>query len=137
MTLETMIQGDRSVASRPCRPIEAPAAELRARALRVAAVAMQHADDVDRHARHPAEAMDSLREERLLSALVPAELGGDGAELGEVAEVCYILGQACASTAMIYAMHQVKIACLVRHAGGNVWQESLQRKIAEDRKSVV
>jgi acyl-CoA dehydrogenase len=32
---------------------------------------------------------------------------------------------------MIYAMHQVKIACLVRHAGGNAWQEDLQRKIAE------
>ena len=34
---------------------------------------------------------------------------------------------------MIYAMHQTKIACLVRHSGGNAWQEDLQRRIAEQQ----
>ena len=80
-------------AARFCRAVDAPAEGLRARALRVAAVASQHADDVDRDARHPVEAMNSARAERLLSALVPIELGGEGAELSEVAEVCYILGK--------------------------------------------
>ena len=50
--------------------------------------------------------------------LVPAELGGEGARAADVADVCAILGRACASTAMIFAMHQVKLACLARHARG-------------------
>ena len=44
-----------------------------------------------------------------------AELGGLGATIGEVAASCEALGRACASTAMIYAMHQIEVACLVRH----------------------
>ncbi len=39
-------------------------------------------------------------------------------------EVCYTLGRACASTAMIFAMHQTKVACLVRHGRGNPWHRS-------------
>ena len=31
------------------------------------------------------------------------------------ARVCEALGRSCASTAMIYAMHQIEVACLVRH----------------------
>jgi len=103
------------------------------RAQRVAAVAKQHADDVDRRGRHPAEAIDSARTERLLSALAPVELGGDGAPLGDVAEVCYILGQACASTAMIFAMHQVKVACVVRHGLGNAWQRRFLERLSADQ----
>ena len=63
-----------------------------------------------------AEAMAALREERMLGAFVPRELGGLGATIGEVAASCEALGRSCASTAMIYAMHQIEVACLVRHA---------------------
>jgi acyl-CoA dehydrogenase len=35
--------------------------------------------------------------------------------IGDVAAVTTALGQHCASTAMIYAMHQIQVACLVRH----------------------
>ena len=49
------------------------------------------------------------------SHFVPPELGGEGASLGALADICYSLGQACASTGLIYAMHQVKMGCLVRH----------------------
>ena len=122
MALDSITHDDRSASTKPCSPVDAPVLDLRARARRVAAVAAQHAIDVDRDARYPAEAIDAAREERLLSALVPADLGGDGAEISEVAEVCYILGQACASTAMIYAMHQVKVACVVRHGIRDPWQ---------------
>src|ERR1700678_1196738 len=34
---------------------------------------------------------------------------------------------------MSYAMHQTTVACLVRHSGGNAWQEGLQRRIAEEQ----
>ena len=39
----------------------------------------------------------------------------------EVAEVCQLLAGSCASTAMVYAMHQIQIACLVRHAGDSAF----------------
>jgi acyl-CoA dehydrogenase len=79
-------------------------------------VAGPAAEAVDHDARFPHEAFAALREERLLGALVPAELGGRGASIGEIAAVCEVLGRSCASTAMIFAMHQIEVACLVRHA---------------------
>src|SRR5262249_8910188 len=78
-------------------------------------VARPAADAVDRDARFPHEAIAALRDERMLGAFVPRALGGLGATVGEIAAVCETLGRACASTAMIYAMHQIEIACLVRH----------------------
>ena len=104
---------------------------LRARAAAAAEIAARFADEVDRDGRFPKEAFDAIREQKLLGVLIPAALGGEDASVADVVDVCYILGRACASTALIYAMHQVKVGCLVRHAGGNVWQEGLQRRIAE------
>lgn len=109
------------------------AGSLRARALAAAEVAAAFADQVDREARFPKEAFDALRAHRLLGIMVPAALGGEEASAADVVDVCYILGRACSSTALIYAMHQVKIACLVRHSGGNAWQEKLQRRIVEQQ----
>ena len=74
-----------------------------------------YAAEVDAEARFPVEAFAALREARLLSAMVPREFGGLGASYEEIAEACEILGQYCASTAMVYAMHQIQVACLVRH----------------------
>ena len=101
------------------------------RAETVAEIAERFADEVDRNARFPAEAFAAIREQKLLGMLIPTELGGEGARAADVADVCVMLGRACSATAMIFAMHQVKIACLVRHAKGNPWQLDLQRRIAE------
>src|SRR5438067_13617400 len=87
------------------------------RAQRVAQVAAQHAVEVDSAARFPHEAAAALKAERLLGILVPKSLGGEGLALGDVADICFLLGQSCSSTAMIYAMHQVKIGCIMRHMG--------------------
>ena len=78
-------------------------------------VAGVHAGDVDSRSRFPSEALSALKEARLLSALIPEELGGMGRSIAEVSEVCFILGQHCAATAMIFAMHQIQVATLVRH----------------------
>jgi acyl-CoA dehydrogenase len=94
--------------------IAAAAPTLQDRAAVAAAVAALHADDVDSVGRFPVEALQALREQRLLGALIGVEDGGDGATLAEVAEVVTTLAQHCASTAMIYAMHQIQVACLVR-----------------------
>lgn len=104
--------------------------DLAARIDAVAAVAACHADAVDRDGRYPTEAMKSLKDQRLLSVLVPRRLGGEGATMADAAEVCYRLGRACGSTGMIYAMHLVKVACIVNHYEGNAWQEALLQRLA-------
>jgi acyl-CoA dehydrogenase len=81
-------------------------------AVKVAGVA---AADVDRAARFPTEAIDALRADSLLSVLVPTQLGGLGATVGQVADMVFELGQHCASTAMIFAMHQIQVASIVHH----------------------
>ena len=73
------------------------------------------APEVDRDARFPQEAFAALRGEKLLSCYVPAEFGGMGLEIAQVAKLCETLGQYCASTAMIFAMHQIQVACVVHH----------------------
>jgi acyl-CoA dehydrogenase len=80
-----------------------------------AKVAAQHAASVDKGARFPHEAIDALKKEKLLGAYIPKSLGGGGASLAEIASVCHALGQYCASTGMVYAMHQIQIACMARH----------------------
>src|SRR5262245_33938700 len=72
--------------------------------------------DVDRHARFPHEAFAALKSRQLLSAYVPVEFGGLGLDIGAIARLCEALGQYCGSTAMIYAMHQIQVACIVHHA---------------------
>ena len=103
----------------------------RAAAQRVAAIAAQYADAVDHDARFPAEAVDALRHERLLSAMVPEAYGGAGLGVVEIGAICETLAQACASTAMIYAMHQIEIACMSKYGSSLPWQRALLGKVVE------
>ena len=103
------------------------------RARRVAAIAERNALDVDRDGRVPREAIAALKAERLMGVLAPSPLGGEDARHGEVVEACYILGQACASTALIYAMHSVKVACLVRHSEDSLWHQNFIARVADEQ----
>ena len=103
------------------------------RARRVAVIAAQYAGEVDRQARFPAEAIAALKAERLMGVMVPVALGGEGAGPGDVAELCFTLGQACASSAMIFAMHQVKVACVVRHFEPGGWHEGFLRRMTQNQ----
>lgn len=99
-------------------------------------VAAPHADDVDRNARFPQEAIDALREERLLGMLIPEALGGGGASLETVAEVCFELGRRCGATAMVFAMHQIQVASMARHLdepASGFFADYLRRVAAEQR----
>lgn len=78
-------------------------------------VAARHAADVDAQARFPVEAVDAMRQARLLSAPVPPELGGAGCSMRQLGELVYIVAQHCASSAMVLAMHYTQVTCLVRH----------------------
>ncbi len=103
------------------------------RSVAVAAVAARYAGEVDSVPRFPAEAFTAVKAQRLLGIGVPSSLGGEGAAVREIADVCYRLGQACSSTAMIYAMHQVKVACLVRHGRGSEAIERLLRRLCAEQ----
>ncbi|MDE5460613.1 MULTISPECIES: acyl-CoA dehydrogenase family protein [unclassified Bradyrhizobium] len=103
------------------------------RAARTAATAAADAEGVDRDARFPHKAFDVAREQKLLGVMIPAEFGGFGASIHDVTDVCYTLGRACASTAMIYAMHTTKVACVVRHGHGIPWMETMMRRVARDQ----
>jgi acyl-CoA dehydrogenase len=107
--------------------------DLIARARAAADVAKMNASAVDAEARFPGEAFAEIRKQRLLGIQVPQPLGGEGANIAEIADVCYILGQACSSAALIYAMHQIKMACIVRHAKGNAALERILCRIATEQ----
>jgi acyl-CoA dehydrogenase len=99
----------------------------------VAAAAALDAEDVDRDARFPKKAIDAARAERLLGVQVPTAFGGDGASIFDITDMCYALGRACSSTAMIFAMHQTKVACLVRHGADSTYHEALMRRVASEQ----
>ncbi|WP_202596799.1 acyl-CoA dehydrogenase family protein [Curtobacterium oceanosedimentum] len=88
-----------------------------ARAARVAEVAARHADEVDRDARPPREAIAAMKEHGLLAAAVPTALGGEGATLTELSAIATTLGRACAATGMVFAMHHGQAMALWRHGG--------------------
>lgn len=102
---------------------------LGARARRVAEVAAENADRVDQEARFPAEAVDAMKAERLLGIQIPVSFGGEGASIPEIAEVCSILGQACAASAMVFAMHQIKVSSLVEHGCDSEWHRDFMREL--------
>jgi acyl-CoA dehydrogenase len=103
--------------------------DLKSRAEAAAAAAAANAVAVDRDARFPDEAIDAVRAQRLLGILVPRELGGEGASVSDVVDICYVLGRGCASTAMVFAMHQIMVACLVRHGRGSAWHGGLLQRL--------
>ncbi len=123
-----MIATERNAASR-----FTAAQDLKARAQIVAGVAAEHANAVDREARFPAETFAAARQQRLLSMLVPTELGGDGASVSDVVDVCYMLGMSCGSSAMIFAMHQIQVVILLRHGKASDWHQQLLRRLCADQ----
>jgi acyl-CoA dehydrogenase len=102
----------------------------------IADLAGAHADEVDREARFPAEAMQALREAGALSAYVPERLGGAGVSVEGLARACFELGRRCSSTAMVFAMHQIQVGTIVRHLEGAPWFESYLRELAAEQRLI-
>jgi acyl-CoA dehydrogenase len=98
-------------------------------------VAGPNAASVDQLGRYPREVMDALAAEKLLSAHVPEHLGGFGSGMVELGLMCEALGQRCASSGMVFAMHQVQVACLVRHGHTPFFQNYLRELV--DRQLVI
>jgi acyl-CoA dehydrogenase len=121
------------VASLADANVSAARERLKARARRVASVAAEYAAEVDREGRFPREAIAAAKAERLMGVMAPAEFGGEDARVSDVIDICYILGGACASTAMIYAMHQIKATCVIRHGVGVEWHEDFLRRLTAEQ----
>lgn len=94
-------------------------------------VAAKHAADVDSQARFPSETFEALKQARLLSAAVPKHLGGAGANMRELTEMCCVLAQGCAASGMVLAMHHIQIACLARHGLSSPYFENYLREAVE------
>jgi acyl-CoA dehydrogenase len=74
-----------------------------------------------------------MRKERLFSAMIPTEYGGDGLSLTGVARLCEALAQGCASSAMIYAMHQSQVVCIVDHGVNVPWQRAFLARMVNEQ----
>jgi acyl-CoA dehydrogenase len=96
-------------------------------------IASRFADVTDRESRFPRETVAALREQRLLGMMVPRDYGGEGANLDEVAAVCAELAQGCASSAMIFAMHNIKLASVISHGRESPWQQRFMARIANEQ----
>ncbi len=92
-----------------------------------------HAHAVDHEARFPEEAFTALKAAGLLGAYVPRQYGGMGLDVVELSQVCEILGQYCASSAMVFAMHQIQVACLVHHATRSTFFAGFLRDLVEQQ----
>jgi acyl-CoA dehydrogenase len=99
-------------------------------------VAAAHADEVDRDARFPREALDALRAAGALSAQVPEELGGGGVSVPGIASACFELGRRCSATAMVFAMHQIQVGTIVRHLDGAPGFEAYLRALSEEQRLI-
>ncbi|MBN9138376.1 MAG: acyl-CoA/acyl-ACP dehydrogenase, partial [Phyllobacterium sp.] len=106
---------------------------LQLRASRVAAIAAQFADNVDTEARFPREAINAMKAEHLLGIQVPTDLGGEAAQVEQIAEICSIIGQSCAASAMIFAMHHIKLSSLVEHGKSAEWHRAFMRRVAAEQ----
>jgi acyl-CoA dehydrogenase len=99
-------------------------------------VAAAHAEDVDRNARFPAETVMALRDERLMSAFIPSELGGGGVSFAALAAACRELGRRCGASAMVFAMHQIQVVTIARHLEDAPWFEAYLRSVAEQQRLI-
>jgi acyl-CoA dehydrogenase len=109
------------------------ATEAFAQALSAAA---QNADDVDRHARFPAEAIDALRSAGALGWYVPRRLGGAGAQIEELSDATFELSRRCAAAGMIFAMHQIQVASIARHSAHSPWFENYLERVAREQRLI-
>lgn len=97
-------------------------------------VASRHANSVDRDSRFPAEAIAALQEIQALAAPIPSAFGGLECSVSTLSSICTTLGRACASTAMIVAMHFIQIFTIARHAqGGEFFADFLRAAAGRQR----
>lgn len=97
-------------------------------------VIRKNAADVDAKARFPQESINELKKRKLLGAYIPEELGGLGMNISQVAKICETLGQYCGSTAMIFAMHKIQVACAVHNGVSSEYFRDYLKQVASEQR---
>jgi alkylation response protein AidB-like acyl-CoA dehydrogenase len=96
------------------------------------APALEHSDDF------VAANYDELRASGMLAAAVPAELGGKGMEVPELAEMLKTMAHACPSTALAYSMHTHVVAVAAwRWKNQKAPVQPMLEKVAKERVVLV
>jgi acyl-CoA dehydrogenase len=93
-------------------------------------IAARSAADVDANSRFPRESLEALKSAQLLSAPVPAALGGAGFGMRQLAALCSTLAQGCGASAMVLAMHYSQVACIARHAQDSAFFRDYLKELA-------
>ena len=120
----------------PLRAIEAPELAASGGFRRALDIAAEHADAVDRQGRFPSEAVAELRSARALGWGIPLEYGGAGAGIDDLANATFELSRRCSATGMIFAMHQIQIASIVRHMGDSRWFRNYLKRVAREQRLI-
>lgn len=94
---------------------------------------LEFAADVDKAGRFPTEAFDAIKQERLLSVYVPQKFGGDGISVTDLCRICEQLGHYDGSVAMIFAMHQIQVACIVQNAADDAFFRQYLHELCNDQ----
>lgn len=87
----------------------------------------EQAAATDQSARFPVAAVAELRSTGLMGLLVPVEYGGMGGGLGDLVAIAGMIGSACVSTGLIWAMHSQQVDCIARFGNERLRAELLPR----------
>jgi len=98
-----------------------------------AANAAQH----DRDGTFVADNYELLKQHRMISAAVPAELGGGGAQIDELCGMLRVLAHYCPSTALSLSMHTHLLAAAVWKWNQGQPAEALLRRVAAEQLVLV
>ncbi|HVF79320.1 MAG TPA: acyl-CoA dehydrogenase family protein, partial [Solirubrobacteraceae bacterium] len=71
-----------------------------------------------------------------LAAFVPSALGGGGVSFDALATACFELGRRCGASAMVFAMHQIQVVCIVRHLDDAGWFEDYLRDLVREQRLI-
>ena len=94
-------------------------------------VAGPAAYDVDTDARFPSEAVDALRSDRVLSALVPVEQGGMGATLTDLSNTIRVISRHCAATGCVLGMHTEQMFLLLKFGNTPALRQMVDEIVAD------
>lgn len=72
-----------------------------------------------------------MRQDRLLSVMVPPAFGGPGLGLAETARITERIARHSGSAGLIYAMHMSQALSVVRHGLGSFFEEFQRRMVCE------
>ncbi|HEU4958666.1 MAG TPA: acyl-CoA dehydrogenase family protein, partial [Sphingomicrobium sp.] len=104
----------------------------------IAASIAEHASKHDADDSFVSEGFAALEDAGFFTALVPTELGGGGASVGEICDAIRIIGAACGSTALAAAMHSHIVAVAAwRWKNQGAPTDGLLKRIAAEKLKLV